>query len=399
MTFDRNQTDFPTMLHRDIYMCALRMIPVEISLSQIEQTEPSLAVSAKQYYAFMIELLRDMYESPGLFGMTPGAYEAYANGRKYHTLIRENVIKAKTAADRSGAELGCYTGIINQLGLRSVVENDRCFLSIEDFATLRQYRFLSKREQAGAIDPDTVFSCLARHTMSFEVLSDGRVEVRCENYPLMFEALSRLSKSVEETVRNPKSAKLKYFFCQNSATLDFRQIYENYYPTYEDYVRFLPEEAYTVINAVNDMAKEYKLKMLLRTPYMLTYEYKSIRVITVWVHDQWPIEPVGKQKGWRRCPIVQIGGAYSAEYLQSIADEGDDFLKQFYKHLNYCRCCTPAHCTSDVPRADMFGRFVRICGEPAAVFRNPKTSDVPLMRRFFELKIKDVERSKTKSKT
>ncbi len=396
MKFDRNQTHFPTMLHRDIYMSALRIIPTEISLVDIEEKEPVLAESAKQYHAFMLDLYGDMYENPEVYGMKPGAYEAFTNGRKYHALMRKNVTKAKTAADQSGAEIGCYMGILNQLGTRCMIVDGRCTLSAEDFSTLREYKFLSKREQANAIDPDIVFAALARNTLTFEATPDGRVEVKCEKYPKMFEAHSRLSKSVDESVKHPVSAKLKYYFCQNSATLDFRQIYENYYPTYEDYIRFLPDESLSVVQAVNEMAKEYKLKLRLWVPYMLIYEHKKEGIITVWVHDQWPLEPGIRRKDWQRCSIVRIGGSCNAEYLQSIADEGDAFLKQFFKHLNYCSCCTPSHCTPDVPRADMFGRHVRICGEPAAVFTDPKTSDLSTLRRFLELKMQDVEYQKTK---
>ncbi len=396
MIFDCNRTHFPTMLHRDIYMSALRMIPTEVSLAGIEQKEPKLAESAKQYHAFMLDLYGDMYENPDVYGMTSGAYEAYANGQKYHALLRKNFIKTKTAADQSGAEIGCYMGILNQLGIRCAIEDGRCFVSAEDFATLRQYKFLSKREQANAIDPDIVFAGFTRNTLTFEQMPDNRVEVKCKKYPKMFEAHSRLAKAVDETVKHPVSAKLKYYFCQNSATLDFRQIYDNYKPTYEDYIRFLPDDSLAVVQAVNGMAKEYKLKLRLWVPYMLIYEYKKESIITVWVHDQWPLEPDVRRKDWQRCPIIRIGGSYSAEYLQSVADEGDAFLKQFFKHLNYCTACTPAHCTPDVPRADMFGRYVRICGEPAAIFKDPKTSDISALRRFIELKIQDVEYQKNK---
>ncbi len=398
MIFNRNQTAFPTMLHREIYMSALRLIPTEVSLAEIKEKDPELAESGRQYHAFTVALYADMYEHPEDYGMNPGAYEAYTKGRKYNAAKRYDMNKAKIAADRAGAELGCYRGILNRIGSLCTVEDGKCMLSAEEFDTLKRYTFLSKRERENAIYIDTVFAAFARNTLTFVPQSDGRVEVRCEKYPKMFDSFSRLSKAVDETVKHPLSAKLKYYFCQNAATLDFRQIFENYHPTYEDYVRFLPDEALAVITAVNKLAKEYKLKMRLWQPYMIIYEYKKKGVITVWAHDQWPIEPAGKQKEWVRCPIVVIHGSSSANYLQSVLDQGDAFLKQFQKHLNYCTCCTPPHCSPEVPRSNLFGRNVRICGEPAAVFKNPKISDLDLMHQFFKLKIKDIGHNKMKNK-
>ena len=180
MIFNRNQTAFPTMLHREIYMSALRLIPTEVSLAEIKEKDPELAESGRQYHAFTVALYADMYEHPEDYGMNPGAYEAYTKGRKYNAAKRYDMNKAKIAADRAGAELGCYRGILNSIGSLCTVEDGKCMLSAEEFDTLKRYKFLSKRERENAIYIDTVFAAFARNTLTFVPQSDGRVEVRCE---------------------------------------------------------------------------------------------------------------------------------------------------------------------------------------------------------------------------
>ena len=71
------------MVHCDIYMTALRLTPPEISLAEIEKADPELAKNGREFYAFMVELLADMYNEPRFYGMNPRAYEEFTNGLKF----------------------------------------------------------------------------------------------------------------------------------------------------------------------------------------------------------------------------------------------------------------------------------------------------------------------------
>ena len=67
MIFDKNVTEFPTMLHRDIYMRALRLVPPENSLAGIEKEAPEMAASGREFYHFLLELYSDMFCNPEIY--------------------------------------------------------------------------------------------------------------------------------------------------------------------------------------------------------------------------------------------------------------------------------------------------------------------------------------------
>jgi len=70
MIFEKDCTGFPTRIHRSIYNAALRLTPLEVSLSDI--TDRELIESCRQYYAFLLSLFSDMYADPHAYGMIAG---------------------------------------------------------------------------------------------------------------------------------------------------------------------------------------------------------------------------------------------------------------------------------------------------------------------------------------
>ena len=148
MKFDKNIVEFPTMLHRDIYKTALEMTPPEVSLAEIEKTNPELVKSGYEFYAFMTGLLSDMYDNPEAYGMHPGAYEKFANERTHNALLRRQRAKTKLHADQSAAELGSYLELIREIGARCEIKDGRCVLSAEDFDYIKSYAYMPSRKKA-----------------------------------------------------------------------------------------------------------------------------------------------------------------------------------------------------------------------------------------------------------
>ncbi len=374
------------MLHRDIYMTALRCTPPEISLAEMEQTDPDMAESGRQYYAFLMELLGAMYEHPESFGMHPGAWEEYAGGRRYNVLRTENNSRTQVMSDMAGGELDCYLGVLRNIGSRGVMEGDTCTLSVEDFAYVTGYTWLPGRSRKSAIPIETVLTMLTGLGLSIQQTADGSCRVTCETYPKMFHALTALQHAVDESIARPKSKSLKYFYAYNSGSLEFRQITENYAPTYEDCVRILPDEQRKRMDRIREMAEAYKLKEKI-DHFSMDYYYKSERVLHVWT--DWYKDPTRLRKNWRRCLHFCISGSWEPVYLDAVRAEGEGFRRYFMKHLNYCGGCVPDHLKQPwVVR--VFDRPVRICGAPSGCFDNPTEADMAYIQKYLDMKMGEV---------
>lgn len=383
MNFDKEQKRFPTMQHKDIYMTALRARPPEITTAELEKTDPDMAESARQYYAFYMDLLGTMYEEPEAFGFHPGAWEEYAAGRKYTRCLRDNFTRTKIMSDRSGAELNYYLSFLNNLASRAKPVSEGCVLSAEDFAYVTGYSFLPTRAREFPVPTETVLTMLARQGLEFYENPDGGRMVVCHKYPEMFRAMIALQRAVDDSIAHPKSPKLKYFFAENGCYLDFRQITGNYAPVYEDTARILPEEMRARMDTLRAWAKAYKLKEQVMH-YGLGYYHKSERIIQVWC--DWYSEPRGHQKDWRRSLHFGISGSWDTVYTDAVLALGDEFKWYFMRHLNYCSGCTPEHLTRPwVVR--VFDRPVRICGVPGGVFENPTEADMPYVKAYLDLKM------------
>ncbi len=381
MEFDRNATKFPTMLHRDIYMTALRMTPPEMSLAEIDKTHPDLAEGGRQFYSFMMELLADMYNDPLLYGMNPGEYEKFANGLKYYAAKRKRPTKARIYYDQSNAELSSYLGFIRSVASHYKVESSKCVLTAENYENIKK--------QDRAVPIETVIKMLERTGMRFNKNADNSVTVTNEKYPYMFAAMYALSLAAENSIKNPVSKSLKYFFAANYNYLEFRQIFQNYKPGYDDIVRFLPDNGRAIVQELHKIAKEYKLRDSYGYFY-IEYKYKSKHVMTI-TTDNWWIEPNGSQKQWTRYIHVRLRGSSRPDYLEHVKSYGEEFVKYFQRHLNYCVCCNPDHVVGANGIRQVFGRNVRLCSpEIRGDIKGLTEKDIPYIRKYIDLRIEEI---------
>lgn len=388
MLFERETTSFPTVLHRDIYMTALRRTPTEISLAEIQVSDPVLAESCQGFYDFMTELLADMYLDPCRYGMHPGAFEEYLNGRKYNAAKRTEPLQARTYYDQSAAEIACYLELIKSVASKCEIINGVCVISEKDFEDIKGYGYLPSRKRENVIPIETVLARLAEVGLVFRENADGSVTVENDRHPCMFVSMSALAKAVDESVKKPVSAALKYFFSYNWGYMDFRQIVQNYKPTYEDFIHFLPDDLVDFARKLRELTKPYKLKEVLARPFMVDYQYKGRLVMRIWLDSE--AAPSRSQKEWKRNLTVRVYGSPRAEYLQSVEAHGEAFVKYFFRHLNYCSCCTPEHVADRTGIRPVLGRNVRICADPGGVFVNPTPEDLPFIKEYIDMRMNEL---------
>ena len=381
MNFDRNTTKFPTMLHRDIYMTALRITPPEMSLAEINKTDPDLAKSGHEFYDFMFELLADMYNDPYSYGMNPGEYERFTNGLKYYAAKRKQPTKARTYYDQSSKELSSYLGLMKSIAIYCKIDNDKCVLSYEDFESLKK--------QDRAVPIETVMKMFIKTGLCFKTEADGSVTVINEKYPHMFAAMSALALAVENSIKNPISKSLKYFFAVNYDYLEFRQIFQNYKPGYDDVVRFLSDDGRAVVESLHGIAKEYKMRESYGY-FFIEYQYKSKHIMTI-TTDGWWHEPHGSQTQWGRYIHVRLRGSSRPEYLRHVESYGEAFVKYFQQHLNYCVCCNPDHTVGSNGVRQVFGRNVRLCSpEIRGDIKGLTEKDLPYIKKYIDLRIESI---------
>jgi hypothetical protein len=392
MEFDKNNTEFPTMLHRDIYMTALRMTPPEISLAEIDKTDPDLAKSGCEFYSFMIELLSDMYNDPHLYGMTPGAYEEFINWGKYHAVKRYQPKNALLFFDQSGAELSSYLDFLKEIAIRCKIDNRSCILSANDFEQIKKYSFLPTRKRERAIPIETVIEMFKKMGLIFQRNDDGCITVINKKYSNMFKSMSALAKAADNSIKNPVSKSAKYYYVVNYDYLEFRQIFKNYWPDYNDVTRFLPDDDCTMVKDLHMIAKEYNMSETY-SYYggyaSINFQYKSKPIMHIWL-DNTSKEPNRAQKKWIRYIIVSIRGSSRSEYLHKVECYGEDFVKYFRRHLNYCVCCNPDHVVGRSGIRQILGKNVRICSDPGGIIKKPTPEDLPYIKKYIDLRIEEI---------
>ena len=393
MKFDRNVTVFPTLLHREIYMKALRLVPPDVSLAELEKTDPIMAASGREFYNFMLELYSDMYCNPDAYGMTPGAYEDFAAGRHY-SFIRLRVKNTGNFYDLSGAQISSYENFIREIALYCNISDGCCYLTYDDFEKVKDLkRITAVKGQHLLLPIETVMKNLERVGLYF--CDNGkRIQVISEIYPNMFLSASALKHAVEDTINNPVSKKLKYFFGEYIDTLEFRLLQGIYYPNFEDQIRSLSDKDREAVIALDALTKEYKLRPNYKASQNgFEYKYKGQYVMGVWTNGCFA-EPNSKHSSWIRYVRCRIAGPVNSSYLENVEKFGDDFKKYFMRHLNLCSGCTPWHLADTSAVRYIFGRKVRFCSDNiAAVFAGFTMDDLPYIKRFIELRIDQIKRN------
>lgn len=394
MIFDRNLTEFPTMVHRDIYMRALRLVPPEVSLAAMEKTEPATAASGREFYYFIYELYGDMYCNPEAYGMTPGAYEAFAASKNW-SHIRLRVKDACAYYDLSEAQITSYMKFIYETALHCHISDGCCYITYDDFESVKDLTRKTPVKTWRLLLPiETVMKNLERVGLYFR--DDGsRIQVVHEMHPNLFLSAAALCHAVENTIINPVSKKYKYYFGDYMDTLEFRLLQGPYYPDFEDQIRTLSDKDRESVIALDNLAKTYKLRPNYKASQLgFDYKYKGEYVMTVWTNGCFT-EPNKKYTSWNRYVRARICGPINSSYLENVEKCGEDFKKYFMRHLNLCGGCTPSHLADTSAIRYIFGRKVRFCSaDIAAEFPGFTSQDLPYMSKYIELRINEIERSR-----
>lgn len=379
MQFNTTCTEFPSRVHRLIYLIAIRQTPLTNSLSEAQNLEESLKESCKQYHAFVMDMLSQMYENPDAFGMKAGEYDAYLDGKKENAM--KQILPSKTLAIRSETynTVPSYFRLLNRYARYGTLNNSTIVISEEAYNNIRKnydMDYDKKIKNTEKLIPYGVrISALMQVGLKLEEQGDGSVIIRNETYPNMFLSMTLLA--------NAGWGKKPYGE-HNFMYTDFRQIWnEKHSPTYEDFMRVLPMEQKEVIDQVREKSKALGLRESCKTFWKVDYHYKGKHVMCIDSEYDWQGEKNPRCNNTR----IRVNGGNTDHYIDNIANEGKVFIEYFRKHMNYCTACSTSHIGWT---RELFGHKVRLCCEPHFRISNPRNDDLENIMKFIQLRMKEI---------
>ena len=378
MEFSKTFTDFPSRVHRLIYLTALRQTPLVNSLKETQGVDESVLDSCKQYHEFVMDMLSLMYQNPDSFGMKPGQYEVFLGGKKENAM--KQLIPLKTLEIRSETcnTVPSYFRLLHRFAQFGTANDQSLTIAEETYLNIRKNYdadYDKKKNTEKSIPYSVRISALNEVGLNLQELADGSILITNEKYPNMFLAMSLLSKA---------GWGKKPYGEHNFIYTDFRQIWnEKHLPNYEDFMRVLPDEQKEVIDQVRESAKALGLRESCKTYWKVDYHYKSKHVMLIDSEFDWQGEKNPRCNNTR----IRVNGGNTDHYIDNIASKGDDFIQYFRKHMNYCTACSTSHIGW---QRDLFGHKVRLCCEPHFRITNPSMSDVDNVVKFIQLRNQEI---------
>ncbi len=157
MSFDKNQIEFPTTEHKQVWNCGVLILPEKIVLSDKVRTlmDTDLFESCKQMRLFMLHSLSDMYNNAESYKMNPQKYLVFwfnisSIVRQYGELLNNRLIiyfanwKNKIQRNRYISEMTdeCYKKIFSGTGVQIKFGKE----SVEITSSLYPKMFCAMRE-------------------------------------------------------------------------------------------------------------------------------------------------------------------------------------------------------------------------------------------------------------
>jgi len=312
MLFDKNQTAFPSELHKAIWDCGIHILPVEMTLPQevADFLGPEMAESCGQLREFMLLVLGDLYENTALY-----------------LPISDN----------------------RRLGIQY-----RFFRPLIDFALFGDTEFIRYKPKNGygsENDKGITFKdrlqMMGRAGLKVEYRSD-RVVLTNGLFPSMFPSIRAMAQAI--TARKEKvSGDNSFMNC------DFRVLCPSYkYDKFENALVFLSDGQREAALALDRAARKHKLSRSIKSGicagYEAIYKHRKNRIMCLGC--------LGNQIAlhlW--IPYERDNMAPLEAFFRALKDKSPALLKYFSRRIRRCRNCkgeSSADCA--VP--------VSICGSP-----------------------------------
>lgn len=367
MEFDKQKLKFTTLIHKNIHIAALRITPLEVSLGDVYGIDENLVKSCKSYHGFILDMLFDMYSNPHEYGFKAGVFEEFSEGRPPNAMKQK---KPNETEKHLKETRNCYQHYVlflsEILTFGTIIAANEVLMSMKDYEhIIKQFDYTAtkRKTRLNNISLKKRMNALKRVEIIFEFIDDI-VVIKSEKYLNIFYALSELTASI---------ITVKTFGKEGLYNCEFRQIFNNYTPCYDDVVQTLDSEKREIINVLNDHLAEFKIKAKCNTFWKVNYKYKGKQLCQI-------ITEGNDCRFW-------ITGSYNWDdkdrFNERIEEFDEEMQKYILRNLNYCTGCSSFHIGGF---KYVLGKRKRLCAGIGFKIHNPKMSDVEKIKSLISLR-------------
>ena len=343
MTFDKNQSAFPSDFHREVWWWAVGMVPPEVSLTDEVKSKcgRDALEGCYQWHEYFTGLCGDMYAHADEY--------APATARQYRDIL-ENIVSAGTLRDDSIVwETGLWSAFAEKINR-------------------------SKAYAASGVKLENCLRALERTGLICEPKS-GEMFFHNGKYPKIFHAMAVFERS--PNVRQTP-ARLHFAHCE------FRQLYKSYSANYDELLRPVSDESLGIARAIHDYAKSLKIQRYIHFD-TIKYKHKGVRVLDFSIRgDEYPTLRVNI--GTCADPDANRADLSNDGFYEYLCNADSGIQEIFAKNLE--KCDDTNHNHQDVL---INGKLETIC--PYAKVRiNPFKGDLEAIFSFIDARKASIDR-------
>ena len=307
MTFNKNQTDFPSESHKAIWDAGIHILPLEVTLPQEirSKLEPALIRSCEQLQKYFLHLLNDVFDNVEMY--EPFQFDNRRISLQYKFLI--------PFADF--ALIG-KAGENNLTIKRSVF--DELFLKQINSKTYHKNNKIR-------ISPKQRIDLLERSGLKINY-HDNDVIITNSLFPNIFYAMCEMAKISSKEKRSGDNS---FTYC------DFRKLCKAYkYDKFKNALIFLNVEHLIIAKELDTIAKKYKMTRSIKSGhcagYNVIYKYKNNIIMSLQCMDN-------DMKIEIRFPYDVNNTESINKLFENVKNDSDELKNFVYTNLYRCYRC------------------------------------------------------------
>jgi len=348
--FDRNQTYFPTFIHRALFYRANFLRTPEISLAGINDEKTKSAYM--DLYHFLYDFYVDIYKNPQDYHLDTFGLEDLCKGKNW------GIVKINAGWRKDNATIEKLDEIdISIFPWRFVweilskfhLENNKAVFEKDIFNKLIK-RFQKKCYPKPYLN--TICKFLERNGIIAEETENNFV-LSSRKHPAIFVVLKQWNDLLEKTNKTNK----RYLYHSAFHHLDYRAFLPDWKISFEDVLYGFDDKTRDFIKEINDFMVSMKINCKIEREWSLEYKFKGKSLLNFNIADDRP---------FFRIPMFNV---FSEEYklfeskIESLPNK--DKIKSFCKkNAKRCRLCGchPVPASMLGCWIEVFGKKIKICG-------------------------------------
>jgi len=366
MDFNIDLTEFPSAVHSGIYCLVRGFVPLERSLTGIEDAD--LRASCVDLHGFLTAMYSDMYDNAEAWHLPVQALEKF-RGEKIDSTTRKNTKKYSNILSLTYNAAPRYLLTLLKLAIYGEMRGDTLFISDE-------HMMLINKQVSTSVSPITLNKRLsALERVGLVHIDSGFISTL---YPKMFPALHALAKRSSGSI-----------CCDFVATTaDFRYLMPHHKPKPEDFINPLVTVQRERAEELHRFALENGVKASISKFMSVSYNYKNKKVMYI---DTW-------NEGYSRLLIVRLSFAHPEEGEATISErleqETPEFRKKALHNLWRCVMCCNKHLGSFTT---VQGKRQRVCDKVLGFFyKDPNDENIETIKRLIEIRCEMIDAAKRK---